>query len=221
MMLNPVTRQKLFRIIPGIIVWILGTGMIVHGIQIFIRLRQLKECGLTAGIAAVFIFAGAAFWTGGGLMLFARKYLMERCGSLASGLIYPVTHLDAPVPPLSPIQGKITAGRIEEARSDLLAYIARYPAHASAYLILADLYRRNWNDTDAALETAMSYLDRTPRTPPDDAVRLVLRAADCRTERNETEAARELLLRELGNRSYSAREKKSLTNRLNSLAGTV
>ena len=65
--------------------------MIVHGILIFIRLRQLKECGLTAGIAAVFIFAGAAFWTGGGLMLFARKYLMG-CGGDAFTLQHLLGH---------------------------------------------------------------------------------------------------------------------------------
>ncbi len=214
-------KQKLLQIIPGITVWLLGTGMITYGVITFIHLRRLKESGFAVGISAVFIFLGGAFWMGGGLMLFARKYLMERCGNLVSGLIYPVAHLDAPAPALSPIQGKITAGRIEEAHADLLAHIAKYPAHASAYLILADLYRRNWNDREAALKTVMSYLNGTPRTPSDDAVRLVLRAVDYRTEQNETDTARTLLLRELEKRSYSAREKKSLSNRLNSLAGTV
>ncbi len=218
--MTPETKQTILRITPLLAVWVIGGGMIGCGAAVFLRLRGVNAAGLGGALVVAFIFVGAAFCMGGGLVLFSYPYFIEKISAWVQGFVYPNAKLDAPAPMLSPIQGKIVAGRIEEAREDLLNHIAEYPGHATAYLILADLYRRNLNDLSAAQKTAESYLSGEPRVPGDDAVRLVLRAVDYLMEQCDPVTAVHLLQQETKKRCYSAFEKKSLRKRLDHITGT-
>ena len=212
----PLLKQNIFRVVVTLAVWLTGGGMIGCGIRIFLCLKSESNA-----VQAVLLFLGAILCIGGGLMLFSYVWLLNWIGERFGRIVYPSAYLDAPAPELSPIRGKISTGRLEEARTDLLEHIASHAGHAAAYLMLTDLYLRKLNDPLSALKTAQMYLEGETRSPGKEAARLVLRAADCFAQMQRLDLAEDLLRKELENRIYSEAERKMLQKRLSGIAGSV
>lgn len=205
--------KKIFRTLPVLTHWIVCGALIGFGLWIFFRLKT--ETGI---VTVILYFLGAVLCIGGGFMLIAYTWLLDRIGSWVGGILYPSARLKEPAPNLSPIQGKIAAGRVEEACAELREELSARPDQARAVRMLMDLYLQRKHNPAAALETALAYLEREDRKEDEEAAFLVLRASDCLLMRRR-DAAEDLLRNELKRRIYTARERKTLQRRLASIAG--
>lgn len=206
--------KKIFRTLPVLTHWIVCGALIGFGLWIFFRLKTG-----TGIVTVILYFLGAVLCIGGGFMLIAYTWLLDRIGSWVGGIFYPSARLKEPASNLSPIQGKIAAGRVEEACAELREELSARPDQARAVRMLMDLYLQRKHNPAAALETALAYLEREERKEDEEAAFLVLRASDCLLKLRRRDAAEDLLRNELKRRIYTARERKTLQRRLASIAG--
>ena len=193
---------------------VLSVGLMGVGGRIFYRLGCVSANGMGSAAAAVILFLGGAFLFGVGLMLILFPVLTGRVSSAISGMLLPSAELKEPALMLSPVRGKITAGRFEEALRDLEVLKERYPNHASICLVRADLYAGSLNDPQSAFDIVRAYLDEKARTPVEDCVQLVMRYTDLCLRGGLLREALERVECELRKSCYSEREKNSLRKRL-------
>ena len=193
---------------------VFSIGLMGVGGRIFFQLGRVASGGLGIAIAAAMLFLCGVALFAAGLMLILFPVLTRRVSSAVTGLFLPAAELKEPALMLSPVRGKITAGRFEEALQDLEKLKERYPDHASICLLRADLYAGCLNDPQSAFESARIYLEGEARTPAEDCVQLVLRYTDLCLCGGLFREARECVECELRKSCYSEREKASLRKRL-------
>lgn len=189
-------------------------SLLVAGGRIFIRLNNVESGGMGMALAAAMLFLCGALLFAGGLMFVLFPLLSQRLSSAITGMLLPSAKLEKPALMLSPVQGKITAGRLEEALRDLKTLKELHPENASICRMEADLYAGRLNDPQSAFETLRVYLRGSARTPVEECVPLIMRYTDLCLRGGLYGEARECVERELQRTCYSERERNRLSRRL-------
>ena len=208
--LREISRSVWFRVF----LVLFSAGLIVGGGRIFFQLGKVASGGLGIAISAAMLFLCGVALFATGLMLILFPALTRRVSSAITGLFLPSAELKESVPMLSPVQGKIIAGRFEEALRELEQLQEQYPNHASICLVQADLYAGRLNDPQAAFDVLRSYLYEDARTPVEVCVQLVMRYTDLCLHGGLFREAVECVENELRRSCYSEQERSRLRKRL-------
>lgn len=196
---------------------IVSIGLMGTGLMIFISLRAAPAGGMGEAFLTACVFVIGSFIFAGGLIIIAYPAISKWVGGAINGLVFSSAALDEPALMLSPVKGKITAGRFEEALRELSALSARYPDNASICLVHADLHEFHLNDPQAAFAVVRNYLSGSARGPVEDCVQLVLRYTDSCMRGNLLREAVECVEKELRRSCYTGQDRLSLRKRLNLL----
>ncbi len=196
--------------------WVAGNLLVLF--FIFLMLREIFACG-SAGNQLMVIFNVLKAWFSATVaaILLVRMYLPAVAEKIAFGLLYPKRYLKAAPPPLSPIYGLISQGKLDEAEEQLRELAGKYPGHAEIARTLVELYADRLGRDDLAMAAAESYFSKTGERNSEHHFRILMRYADLLQGTERESILRKRLEKELKSRRLSSPQASAVRCRLGNL----
>jgi tetratricopeptide (TPR) repeat protein len=185
--------------------------------------------GIAAWYSVKFIvacFTGKMGYFGGALAvavmtiwgIIISLFISPRIGTWVGNFFFtPKVHLKVVPEILSPIRGMITKGEYAEAIEELNSLLERKPFSPEPYLMLVELYEKELNDYQRAMELIERYFGRKKVYTFDENVDMLLLYADICAEHNYLHKAYVFLEREAKRKGYHELKRKRLQARLEAI----
>jgi len=153
---------------------------------------------------------------------FAGHVIGRKAGTtFGDNVFYPKQYLKTAPDIMSPIKGKITQKKYDEAIEELNDLLEEKPFSPEPYHILVELYADDLNDPHHAMEMIESYFKQKKVYVFDENVEMLLLYADICQDHKYLQKAQRLIEQEIKRKGYPTLKRKRLATRLEAIKESI
>jgi len=169
-----------------------------------------------------FVWVGDCVIYGTPIGFFAGHIIGRKAGaSFGDAVFYPKQYLKTAPDIMSPIKGKITQKKHDEAIEELNNLLDEKPFSPEPYHILVELYANELNDPYRAMEMIESYFKQKKVYVFDENVEMLLLYADICQDHKYLQKAQAILEQEIKRKGYPELKRKRLATRLEAIKESI